>query len=105
MVIASIFLQVNLSLSVASTSMVRSDMRGKMAGLSNMSESFGRFLGPAGSATIFAWSISPFSYDWRDHRFVFLLAAISMALVAVLAWGTITHEHTMTLAEPKVAAG
>ncbi|CAM9485595.1 unnamed protein product, partial [Laminaria digitata] len=86
---------VNLSLAVASTSMVRSNVRGKMAGLFNMIESLGRFLGPAGSATMFAWSISPSSYDWVDHRFVFFLAAVSMALVAVLAWGTITHENMM----------
>ena len=92
-----------ISLSVASTSIVRSDVRGKMGGLFNMTESFGRFLGPVGFATVFAWSISPFSYDWIDHRFVFFAAAITMAIVAVLAWGTITHEHVMKPAERKVA--
>ena len=100
----SLLPQVNLALSVASTNMVRSDMRGKMAGLYNMTESLGRFLGPAGFATTFAWSIAPSSYDWVDYHFVFLLAAVSMALVAALAWGTITHEHMMTSAERKAAA-
>lgn len=84
--------------------MVRSDMRGKMAGLYNMTESLGRFLGPAGFATMFAWSIAPNSYDWVDYHFVFLLAAFSMAFVSVLAWGTITHENMMTSVERKVAA-
>ena len=83
--------------------MVRTDMRGKMSGMFNMTESLGRFLGPAGFATVFAWSISPSSYDWIDHRFVFFAAAITMAIVAVLAWGTITHEHVMKPAERKVA--
>eukprot|EP00904_Undaria_pinnatifida_P006565 jgi/Undpi1/3038/HiC_scaffold_14.g06414.m1 len=84
---------VNLALVIASTSVVPSRLRGRLAGLYNMAESLGRSLGPVGFATVFAWSISDSSYFWVDHRFMFLAAALSMALVAALAWGTITNEH------------
>eukprot|EP00904_Undaria_pinnatifida_P002325 jgi/Undpi1/12093/HiC_scaffold_4.g01791.m1 len=84
---------VNLALLIASTSVVPSRLRGRLAGLYNMAESLGRSLGPVGFATVFAWSISDSSYFWVDHRFMFLAAALSMALVAALAWGTITNEH------------
>lgn len=88
-----LFEQVNLALLIASTSVVPSRLRGRLAGLYNMAESLGRSLGPVGFATVFAWSISDSSYFWVDNRFMFLAAALSMALVAALAWGTITNEH------------
>lgn len=87
------FRQVYLALTIAPTTMVPSVMRGKLAGLFSMSESLGRFICPMGFATMFAWSISPSSFDWVDHKFVFCFAALSMTVVAVLAWGTITHEN------------
>ena len=87
--------QVNLSLTIASTTMVHSEMLGKLAGLYNMSESLGRFMGPAGFATVFAWSISTSSPHWVDCRFVFWAAAAAMALVAFVAWGTLTQEKVM----------
>lgn len=68
-------------------------MRGKLAGLFNMAENLGRFSGPIGFATTFAWSVSPSAPSWVGHRFVFLFAASSMSVVAVLAWGTITHKN------------
>eukprot|EP00904_Undaria_pinnatifida_P012601 jgi/Undpi1/8471/HiC_scaffold_25.g10938.m1 len=86
---------VNLSLTIASTTMVHSEMLGKLAGLYNMSESLGRFMGPAGFATVFAWSISTSSPHWVDCRFVFWAAAAAMALVAFVAWGTLTQEKVM----------
>lgn len=104
MITLSILLQVTLSLYVASTSMVHSDMRGRMGGLFNLTESLGRFLGPVGSATLFAWSISPSSYDWVGNHFMFFGAASPMALVAALAWAAITREHVMTPAERKFDA-
>lgn len=75
--------------------MVRSAWRGKLSGLYNMAGSLGRALGPVGVATLFAWSISPSSYDWVGHKLVFVLDALAMVLVSVLAWGRITHENTM----------
>lgn len=78
--------------------MVPSVMRGKLAGLFSMSESLGRAICPVGFATTFAWSISSSSYDWVDHKFVFLFAAFSMTVVAILAWGTLT-EQNMTLGD------
>ena len=77
--------------------MVRADMRGKLSGMFNMASSFGRAIGPAGFAVIFAWSISPSAYDWVGHEFLFFMAALAMALVSAMAWRTITEETTMTL--------
>ena len=51
--------------------MVHQDMRGKMSGVFYMSESLGRFLGPAGAATMFAWTISPSSCEWVAYHFLF----------------------------------
>lgn len=68
-------------------------MRGKLAGLFNMAENLGRFSGPIGFATTFAWSVSRSSPDWIGYRLVFLFTAASMSTVAALAWGTITHEN------------
>ena len=100
------FPQVYLALTIAPTTMVPSVMRGKLAGLFSMSESLGRFVCPVGFATMFAWSISPSSYGWVDHKFVFCFAAFSMTVVAVLAWGTITHENmTSTEERKKVVVG
>lgn len=79
--------------------MVQADMRGKLGGLYNMSESLGRFLGPVGFATLFAWSISPSAGRWVNHQFVFFVAAACMALVTILAWGTVTPENMMKPAE------
>lgn len=97
------FVQVTLTLVIASTNMVRADMRGKLAGLYNAAESFGCFLGPVGSANLFAWSISPATYSWVDHHFVFVAAALSLVVVTILAWSTLTEENIMTSAEPRGA--
>ena len=79
-------------------------MRGKLAGLYNAAESFGCFIGPVASANVFAWSISPSSYYWVNHHLVFLAAALSMTVVTILAWGTLTEENIMSSAESSVAA-
>ncbi|CAM9962781.1 unnamed protein product, partial [Laminaria digitata] len=68
---------VTLTLVLASTNMVQADMRGKLAGLYNAAESFGCFLGPVGSANLFAWSISPATYQCVNHHLVFLAGALS----------------------------
>ncbi|CAM9609748.1 unnamed protein product, partial [Laminaria digitata] len=83
---------VTLALVVASTSMVQANMRGKLGGLYYTTESLGRFIGPIGFANMFAWSISPSSFDWVDFRFVFLMSAIAMVVITILAWGTVTDE-------------
>ena len=83
--------------------MVHADMRGKLAGLYNAAESFGCFLGPVVSANLFAWSISPSSYYWVNHHLVFVAAALSMMVVTILAWGTLTEENVMPAAEPRGA--
>lgn len=84
-----------LAFALASTSLVESSMRGKLAGLYNAVESLGCFLGPLGFANVFAWSISPPAPDWANHRFVFYAAAFGIAVVAFLARGTITDETMM----------
>ena len=68
-------------------------MRGKLGGLFSMTESLGRFLGPAGYAVSYAWSISPSGI--QDHNFVFFVSAAMLALCAVLAWPTLTAENLM----------
>lgn len=88
-----ICLQVNLALATSSTTLVPSAMRGKLAGLFNMAENLGRFSGPIGFATMFAWSVSRSSPNWIGHRLVFFFAAFTMSAVAALAWGTITHKN------------
>lgn len=88
---------------IASANMVHADMRGKLAGLYNAAESFGCFLGPVGSANLFAWSISPSTFYWVDHHLVFLAGALSMVVVTILAWGTLTEENIMSCAKPRGA--
>ncbi|CAN0081848.1 unnamed protein product [Ectocarpus sp. 12 AP-2014] len=90
---------VTLTMSVGSTTLVPSRMRGKLGGLYNMAESLGRFLGPAGFAISYAWSVSPSSSaarpGWVDFRFVFWASAVLLAMCAVLAWPTLTAENLM----------
>eukprot|EP00752_Nemacystus_decipiens_P004783 g4354.t1 len=94
-----------LALSVGSTTLVASDMRGKLGGLYNMFESVGRFLGPAGFATTYAWSVSPSSPDLVNFRFVFYAAAAILAAGAILAWGTMTTENLTRNDEDKGEEG
>eukprot|EP00752_Nemacystus_decipiens_P004782 g4353.t1 len=82
-----------LTLSVGSTTLVTSDMRGKLGGLYNMFENVGRFLGPAGFATTYAWSVSPSAPGLVNFRFVFFAAAAILAAGTILAWGTMTTEN------------
>lgn len=86
-------------MAIGSTTLVPSETRGKLGGLFNMAESLGRFLGPAGCAIGYAWSISPSgsssAYGWVNHSFVFRASAIALALCAVLAWSTLTAENLM----------
>lgn len=85
--------QINLALVVASTSMVPDKMRARLGGLFNMAESVGRFLGPAGYATIFAWSVSPSAYDWVGHRFVFYMSAIAIVVVTAVGWKSLALDR------------
>lgn len=58
-------------------------------------ESFGRFTGPASFSNIFAWSISPAALGWADYRFVFVLSAVIMFLIATLSWRSLTLSVLM----------
>lgn len=64
-----------------------------------MVESLGRFLGPAGYAVTYAWSISSSSsaagYEWVNFRFVFHATSVILAICAVLAWPILTAENLM----------
>ena len=75
------------------------NMRGKLGGLFIMAESLGRFLGPAGYAVAYAWSVSPSAHQvfggWVDYRFVFYASAVIIALAGKLAWGSLTAENLM----------
>lgn len=92
-------MQVVLALSIGSTTLVSSRMRGKLGGLYNTAESFGNCIGPAGFANMYAWSISSSgwasAYDWIDYHFVFYASALVLTVCAVLAWRTLTHENMM----------
>lgn len=85
--------QINLALAIASTTIVPAEMCGKLSGLFTSSESFGRFIGPAGFAVVFAWSISTSAPDWVDYQFVFFGGALAMLIVTFLAWETVTDEN------------
>lgn len=89
-------MQVNLVLIIGSTTLVPTHMRGKLGGLFNTGESLGRFLGPAGYAVTYAWSISPPIREayggWVDYRFVFYASAGVLVVVVVTAWSTITLD-------------
>ena len=89
--------QNTLALAVASTSIVPPNARGALSGLYNTVESLGRFIGPAGFATTYAWSVSSSSYHWVGYQFVFYTSAALSGGVAMLAWRTFTHE---TLTQP-----
>jgi len=79
---------------VASINIVPQQHRGKLSGLYNTAENFGRFVGPVSYSTAFAFSISRAadSYPWMDHGFVFYLSAVAMFLLAGLGWHTLTSN-------------
>ncbi|CAM9142011.1 unnamed protein product [Ectocarpus fasciculatus] len=85
---------VGMTLSVASTSIVPSSLRGKLSGLYHMAECSGRFIGAIGFAAMFAWSITPHSTPraWIDHHFTFYAFALGLSVVSVLARQTLTPE-------------
>eukprot|EP00903_Cladosiphon_okamuranus_P022385 g20588.t2 len=78
---------VNLGLTIGSATLGPPRTRGQLCGLVMTAESIGRFLGPAGFAIIYAWSISPSgsaSVDgWVNHNFVFCASAVILAIVRV----------------------
>lgn len=84
----------SIALTVASTSIVPSGMRGKLSGLYGTAESFGRFTSAVGFAVLFAWSISPHGsvFGWVGHRFVFHVFALALGVVTMLAWRTLTPD-------------
>ncbi|CAM9645936.1 unnamed protein product [Ectocarpus fasciculatus] len=88
-----------LALYIGSTTLVPSNMRGKLSGLFSTAESLGRFIGPAGYAIVYAWCVSPSTLaafgGWVDYRFVFYASAAALASVSVLAWRTLTTENLM----------
>ncbi|CAN0329539.1 unnamed protein product [Pylaiella littoralis] len=90
---------VNIALSIGSTTLVPTYMRGKLGGLYNTAESLGRCMGPAGFAVTYAWSISPSARDayggWVNYRFVFCASAVILAFCTVLAWGSLTDKNLM----------
>ncbi|CAB1097633.1 unnamed protein product [Ectocarpus sp. CCAP 1310/34] len=91
---------ITLALSLGSTTLVPSRMRGKLGGLYNTAESLGRFCGPVGYATTYAWSVSPSTLEafggWVDYHFVFYLSALALVVVGVMAWRTLTVENLMS---------
>ena len=92
-------MQVSLALEIGSTSLVSTNMRGKLGGLFNTAESLGRFLGPAGYSVTYAWSVSISTLQayggWVDYRFVFYASAVVIAVMGTLAWNTLTIENLM----------
>ena len=81
-------------------------MRGKLGGLYNTAESLGRFTGPVGYSTAYAWSISPSAMEayggWVNFRFVFYVTAAVLVLVGALGWRALTIENMM---KPEVVGG
>lgn len=80
-----------LILTVASTTVVPHQQRGKFSGLFITVESLGRFVGPASFSTMFAWSISPSARGWIDFHFVFILPAVVMAGTLALTWNSFDY--------------
>ena len=78
-------------LTVASTSVVPQQQRGKLSGMFNTAESLGRFMGPASFSIMFAWSISPSARGWVDFHLVFILPAVVMAAILALSWNSFHH--------------
>lgn len=97
--------QVMLLLTVASTSIVPQHERGKLGGLLMTAEGLGRFIGPAGFSSLFAWSISPSAYRWVDYHFVFILYATVFAVIAGLTWATLTLDNMTKPAQEGKARG
>ncbi|CAM9674846.1 unnamed protein product, partial [Ectocarpus sp. 6 AP-2014] len=91
---------ISLALSLGSTTLVPSRMRGKLGGLYNTAESLGRFCGPVGYATTYAWSVSPSTLEafggWVDYHLVFCASALALVVVGVMAWRTLTVENLMS---------
>ena len=83
-------------MTIGSTTLGTSATRGKLCGLIITAESFGRFLGPVGFATIYAWSVSPSAsastHGLVNHNFAFYLLAAILALCALVSWTTLTAE-------------
>lgn len=83
------------SITIASTSLVGTERRGKLSGLVMTCESFGRFLGPAGFSNLYAWSISHYasSLPLVNYQFVFFIPAICFAAALPLGWKTLSAEN------------
>lgn len=90
-----------IALSVASTNVVPAAMRGKLGGLFYTAESLGRFSSAASFSVMYAWSVSSSSYGWVNHRFVFYVFALALAIATTVAWCTLT---AYTFVERKKAA-
>lgn len=92
--------QISLALSLGSTTLVPSRMRGKLGGLYNTAESLGRFSGPVGYSTTYAWSVSPSALEafggWIDYHLVFCVSALALVLAGVVSWKTMTLENLMS---------
>lgn len=58
-------------------------------------ESLGRFVGPTGFSTCFAWSISPSARGYVDYHLVFFIPPVVLAVVSVMGWKTLTLETLM----------
>lgn len=67
-------------------------MRGKLSGLYNTAESLGRFSAAVVFPVTYAWSISPSGFGWVDHRLVFYVFGLALALGTVVAWRTLTAD-------------
>lgn len=76
------------AMTVSSTTVVSADRRGKMTGLVMTAESFGRFMGPAGFAVVYAWSISPAveRIPFMNFRFIFFVPALAYLTCGIVGW-------------------
>ncbi|CAM9109587.1 unnamed protein product [Ectocarpus sp. 8 AP-2014] len=83
---------VSITLTVASTSIVPSRLRGKLSGLYSSAGSLGRFTSAVGFAVLFAWSISSDNLGLIDHRFVFYSCALALGVATIVAWRTLPAE-------------
>ena len=81
-------------LTIATTTVVPRQQRGKFSGLYITAESLGRCMGPASFSTLFAWSIYPSARDWVDYHFVFILSAVVMAGTLALSWNSFGYLNS-----------
>ena len=86
---------------IVSTNIVSPQQRDVFSGIYNTAESVGRFLGPAGFANTYAFSVSRPAQElvWMDYHFVFYALAVVIMVGAIVEWWTFTADLVNSVSE------